>query len=96
MSHSLLWKHIVLLTVGVYSSNHKVLNTIGISVTKRFQKSAGSSVCNANKKAYFSIIDSRKIFHISGEKAYHPKKIKRYFQKIYFLEISEQIFEYLD
>ena len=28
MSHSLLWRHIVLLTVGVYSSNHRVLYTI--------------------------------------------------------------------
>ena len=25
MSHSLLWRRIVLLTVGVYSSNHRVL-----------------------------------------------------------------------
>ena len=54
MSHSLLWRHIVLLTVGVYSSNHRVLHTIGISMTRRFQKSVGPSVrlsvCNANKK----------------------------------------------
>ena len=35
---------IVLLTVGVYSSNHGVLYTIGISVTRRFQKSVGPSV----------------------------------------------------
>ena len=60
MSHNLLWRQIVLLTVGVYSSNHRVLYTIGISMTI-FQKSVGPSVCNANKKAYFSfIIDSRK------------------------------------
>ena len=55
MSHSLLWRHIVLLTVGVYSSNHRVLYTIGISMTRKFQKSVGPSVrlsvCNANKKA---------------------------------------------
>ena len=44
MSHSLLWRHIVLLTVGVYSSNHRVLYTIGISMTRRFQKSVGPSV----------------------------------------------------
>ena len=58
MSHSLLRRHIVLLTVGVYSSNHRVLYTIGISMTRRFQKSVGPSVrpsvrlsvCNANKK----------------------------------------------
>ena len=43
-SHSLLWRHIVLLTVGVYSSNHRVLYTIGISITRRFQKSVGPSV----------------------------------------------------
>ena len=44
MSHSLLWRHIVLLTVGVYSSNHRVLYTIGISMTRRFKKSVGPSV----------------------------------------------------
>ena len=43
MSHSLLWRHIVLLTVGVYSSKHRVLYTIGISRTRRFQKSVGPS-----------------------------------------------------
>ena len=81
MSHSLLWRHIVLLMAGVYSSNHRVLYTIRISMTRRFKKSAGPpvrpsvclSVCNANKKAYSSfIIGSRKIYCISGEKAYHP------------------------
>ena len=55
MSHSLLWRHIVLLTVGVYSSNHRVLYTIGISMTRRFQKSVGPSVrlsvCKTNKKS---------------------------------------------
>ena len=54
MSHSLLWRHIVLLTVGVYSSNHRVLYTIGISMKRRFQKSVNSSVrlsvCNTKKK----------------------------------------------
>ena len=45
MSHSLLWRHIVLLTVGVYSSNHRVLYTIVISMTRRFKKSVGPSVC---------------------------------------------------
>ena len=42
--HSLLWRHLVLLTVGVYSSKHRVLYTIGISMTRRFQKSVGPSV----------------------------------------------------
>ena len=76
MSHSLLWRHIVLLTVGVYSSNHGGLYTIGINVTRRFQKSVGPSVClsvcNANNKAYSSIVDSRVIVHIPGEMAHHP------------------------
>ena len=44
MSHSLLWRHIVLLTVGVYSNKHRVLYTIGISMTRRSQKSVGPSV----------------------------------------------------
>ena len=44
MSHSLLWRHIVLLTVGVYSSTHRVLYTIGISMTRRYKKSVGPSV----------------------------------------------------
>ena len=44
MSHSLLWRRIVLLTVGVYSSNHRVLYIIGISMTRRFKKSVGPSV----------------------------------------------------
>ena len=34
---------------GVYSSKHGVLYGIGICVTRRFQKSVGPSVCNANK-----------------------------------------------
>ena len=87
MSHSLLWRHIVLLTVGVYSSNHRVLYTIGISMTRRFQKSVGPSVrlsvSNANKKAYsYFVIDSRKIIRISGKRVWHPlQKMRRYFQK---------------
>ena len=38
MSHSLLWRRIVLLSVGLYSSNHVMLNTIAINMTKRLQK----------------------------------------------------------
>ena len=79
MSHSLLWRRIVLLTVCVYSSNHRVLYTIGISMTRRFQKSVGPpvrlSVCpfvTLTKKAYSFIIDCRKIIRISGEKVWHP------------------------
>ena len=44
MSHSLLWRHIVLLTVGVYSSNLRVVYIIGISMTRKFKKKC-SSVC---------------------------------------------------
>ena len=44
MSHSLLWRHVVLLTVGVYSSNHRVFYTIGISMTRKFKKSVGPFV----------------------------------------------------
>ena len=64
-----------MLTVGVYSGNHRVLYTIEISMTRRFQKSVGQSVCpfvTLTKKAYSSIIDNRKIIRISGERVYHP------------------------
>ena len=85
MSHSLLWRHIVLLTVGVYSSNNEVLYTIGISVTKRFKKSVGPSVCNAKKTYSSFIIDSRKTIRIAGERAYHPLQVNEdIFSKIYF------------
>ena len=92
MSHSLLWRHIVLLTVGVYSSNHKVLYTIGISMTRRFQKSVGPSVCpfvTLLKKAYSSvIIDSRKIIRISGERVWHPlQEMRRYLLKNIFQKL---------
>ena len=64
-----------MLTVGIYSNNHRVLYVIGISMT-RFQKSVNPSdrvfVCNANKKTYSFIIDSRKIIRVSGERAKHP------------------------
>ena len=44
MSDNLLGRLIVLLTAGVYASNHEVLCTIVISITRRFQKSVGPSV----------------------------------------------------
>ena len=97
MSHSLMWRHIVLLTVGVYSSNHRVLYIIRISMT-RFKKSVGPSVrlsvCNA-KKAYSSFIsDSRKIIRISGERVWHPlQENEAIFSKKYFSKILEQMFE---
>ena len=94
ISHSLLWRHIVLLTVGVYSSNHRVLYTIIISMTRRFQKSVGPSACSfvtLTKKAYSSfIIDSRKIIRISGERAYHLlQENEAIFSKKYFSKILE-------
>ena len=64
-----------MLTVGVYSCKHRVLYTIGIGMTKRFQKSVGPSVCpfvTLTKKPTPFIIDSRKIIRIAGERAYHP------------------------
>ena len=97
MSHSLLWRHIFLLTVGVYSSNHGVLYNIGISVTRRFQKCVGPSVvpsvCNAKKKAYsFFIIDSRIIIRISDERVWHPlQENEAIFSKnIYIFQFSTE------
>ena len=94
MSHSLLWRHIVLLTVGVYSSNHRVLYIIGISMTRRFQKSVGPSVrlcvCNANKKSLLLIIDSRKIIRISDERVWHPlQENEAIFSAKYFSKILD-------
>ena len=86
MSYSLLWRHIVLLTVDVYSSNHSVVyhwnQYDDISKKCRVVR---LSVFNANKKSYSSfIIDSRKIICISGERAYHPlQEIEAIFSKKY-------------
>ena len=89
-----------MLTVGVYSSNNRVLYIIGISMTRRFQKSVGPSVrlsvCNANKKAYSSfIIVSRKIIRMSCVRAYHPiqENEETFSKNIYFSKILERIFE---
>ena len=44
-------------------------------MTRRFQKSVGPFVCpfvTLTKKAYSSIIDSRKIIRISEERVWHP------------------------
>ena len=51
MSHSLLWRHIVLLTVGVYSSNHRVIyhwNQYDEEISKKcrsIRPSVSLSVC---------------------------------------------------
>ena len=98
MSHSLLWRHVVLLTVGVYSSNHRVLYTIGISMTRRFQKSVGPSLCpfvTLTKKAYSSfIINRRIIICISDERGWHSlQENEAIFKKKYFSKNLDPIFE---
>ena len=95
MSNSLLWRHIVSLTVGVYSSNHRVLYTIGISMTRRFQKSVGPSVCpflTLTKKTYSSfIIYSRKIIRISDERVWHSlQENEAIFKKKNFQNFDEK------
>ena len=97
LSHSLLWRHIVLLAVGVYSSNHRVLYTIGISITTRFPKSVGASVCpfvTLTKKPTPLIIDSIKIIGVSDERVYHLlQENEEIFSKKYFSKTLERIFE---
>ena len=60
-------------------------------MTRRFQKSVGPSVCpfvTLTKKAYSSIIDSKKIIRISGERVWHPlQENKAIFSKKYFSKI---------
>ena len=41
MPHSLLWRRSGLVMVGVYSNNYGVLYTIGIGMTRRYQKDVG-------------------------------------------------------
>ena len=94
MPHNLLWRHNVLLTVGVYLGNHGVLYTIGIGMTRRFQKSLGPFVCNSNKYAYPSFtINCRIIIRISDKRAWHPLEeneevfsriLHRIFEKVSF------------
>ena len=96
MSHSLLRKHIVLLTVCIYSSNHRVLYIIGVSMTRRFQKSVGPSVCpfvTLTKKAYSSIIDIRKIIRILSERVWHPLQENEAIFSKKISNILERIFE---
>ena len=85
-SQCLLWRLVLLLMVGVYSSNCGVLYTIRISITRRFQKSVGLSICNTNKYAYGSfIIYSRIKICILGERAWHLlEENEAIFSKNYF------------
>ena len=65
-------------------------------MTRRFQKSVGPSVrpfVTLRKKGYSSIIDSRTIIGISGERAYHPlQENEEIFSKKYFSKILERTF----
>ena len=59
-------------------------------------RSVHPSVCPfvTLKKAYSSIIDSRKIIRISGERVWHPlQENEALFSKKYFSKILERIFE---
>ena len=61
-------------------------------MTRRFKKSVGLSVCDANKKADSSfIVDSRIIIRISGERAYRTstRKVSDIFKK--FNQIFEEL-----
>ena len=53
-------------------------------ISKKLGPSVRLSVCNANKKAYSSIIDSRKIIRISGERDYNPLQENEIFSKNIF------------
>ena len=72
MSHSLLWRQIVLLTVCVYWSKHGVLYTIGISMAKRFQKSVGPFVTLTKLPTSLLVSVELTVVHISGERDWHP------------------------
>ena len=75
MYHSLLWRHIILVTICVYSSSYGVLYNTGIGMTRRHQNSVGTSVCllvrpfaMIIKNVYSSII-SKIIIRMSGKRA---------------------------
>ena len=66
-------------------------------MTRRFQKSVGPSVClfvTLTKKAYSSIINSRKIIRISGNRAWHPlQENEAIFSKIIFQKFKSEFSE---
>ena len=78
MSHSLLSRYIVLLTVSVYSRKCGVSYIIEISMTRSIKKVLLYLLFYANQNAYSFIINSTIIIHISDKRLY--KKMKQYFQ----------------
>ena len=100
MSHSWLWRHIVLLTVGVYSSNHRALYIIGIRMTRTCHKkniSVCSSVYNPNKNAYSTFtINSRITILISHERTWNLlQEHEVIFLKINFSKNVDKIKKYI-
>ena len=75
MSQSLLWRYIVLLTVGVQLTTECYIRLVSVwredSNKLQVRSSACPSICNTNKNAYFFIINSRIIIRISDERAWH-------------------------
>ena len=73
----------------------------GISMTRRFQKSVGPSVCpfvTLTKKAYSSfIIDCRKIIRISDERVWHPLQENEaiFSEKIFFKKFRANFRKFL-
>ena len=95
LSHSLLWRHIVLLAVRIIQATTECYIPLESVWRGDFKKVlVRLSVCNYNKKAYASIINSRKIIRISGEKAYNRlQDNEAIFSKKYFSKILDWIFE---
>ena len=76
-----------MLTVGVYSSNRRVLYSYHFNQYDDEIPKKCPSVFNTNKDAY-SIINNTLIISISDERAWHLLQImKRYFQNIVFQNI---------
>ena len=91
MSHILLWSHSVLLTVGIYSSYHGVIQHWSLH-DEEIQKSAGPFVCNTNKYTYSSIINSRMI-RIAYESSWHAQQENEAIFKIIFRKFLTELFK---
>ena len=91
-SQNLLWRRIVLLKVGVYSSNqgvHIPMESVWWGDIKMC-RSVCPSVCNANKNVCnYSIIRSRTIMRIPDEKTWRP------LQENEEISLSSLLWEYL-